>query len=81
MVKFMVDSMAKCGCPIRNPSQYFLVRQCEEKVGGGFDPHAANTKDQAGGVVLCSNHIRDYEHAGIRIQSTGLHVRQTLIHS
>ena len=67
MVKFMVDSLEKCGCPIRNPSQYFLVRHCEENVGGGFDPAAASTEGQAGGVVLCQNHIRDAEHAGAAV--------------
>jgi len=68
MVKFMVESMKKCGCPIQDPSKYFLVRHCEENVGGGFDPVAADTKEQVGGVVLCQNHIRDAEHAGSTIE-------------
>ena len=59
MVKFMLEHMAKCGCPVGD--NYFTVRNCDEKVGGGFDAH----EEPHGGIVLCENHIKNYKHAGV----------------
>ena len=55
----MVEHMEKRGCKVED-KDFFLVRHCDEKVGGGFDESAS----KHGGVVLCQNHIRDYQHAG-----------------
>jgi hypothetical protein len=59
-VKFMLDNMEKCGCPV-DKKTFFDVRHCDESVGGGFDPEAS----KQGGIVLCQNHIRSYNHAGL----------------
>ena len=58
-VKFMIDNMHKRGCRV-DEKDFFVVRHCDEKVGGGFDESAS----KHGGVVLCQNHIRDYNHTG-----------------
>lgn len=55
----MMGHMEKAGCPV-DPKEFFVVRHCAENVGGGFDAEAS----KQGGIVLCQNHIRDYEHAG-----------------
>jgi len=55
----MVDNMEKRGCKV-DAKDFFVVRHCDEKVGGGFDESAS----KHGGVVLCQNHIRDYQHTG-----------------
>ncbi len=79
MVKFMIESMAKCGCPIEDPTKYFAVRHCDENVGGGFDPAAADSQEPSGGVVLCQNHIRDYVHAGhFRVAAERYHLNYIL---
>jgi hypothetical protein len=58
-VKFMMDNMEKRGCKVQD-KDFFVVRHCDEKVGGGFDESAS----KHGGVVLCQNHIRDFQHTG-----------------
>lgn len=58
-VKFMLQHMDKCGCKVDN-EKFFVVRHCDENVGGGFDEQAS----KHGGVVLCSNHLRDFKHTG-----------------
>eukprot|EP00292_Cryptomonas_paramecium_P021834 CAMPEP_0113709196 /NCGR_PEP_ID=MMETSP0038_2-20120614/29430_1 /TAXON_ID=2898 /ORGANISM="Cryptomonas paramecium" /LENGTH=162 /DNA_ID=CAMNT_0000635041 /DNA_START=69 /DNA_END=557 /DNA_ORIENTATION=+ /assembly_acc=CAM_ASM_000170 len=68
-----MQHLEKCGCPIQNPNTYFLVRHCEENVGGGFDPVAANSKDKAGGVVLCQNHLRNLEHTELTLTHELIH--------
>ena len=55
----MMENMEKCGCPV-DSKDFFVVRHCDENVGGGFDAEAS----KQGGIVLCQNHIRDYSHAG-----------------
>lgn len=55
----MVEHMEKRGCKVED-KDFFVVRHCDEKVGGGFDESAS----KHGGVVLCQNHIRDYQHTG-----------------
>eukprot|EP00285_Hemiselmis_virescens_P013436 CAMPEP_0173387270 /NCGR_PEP_ID=MMETSP1356-20130122/9788_1 /TAXON_ID=77927 ORGANISM="Hemiselmis virescens, Strain PCC157" /NCGR_SAMPLE_ID=MMETSP1356 /ASSEMBLY_ACC=CAM_ASM_000847 /LENGTH=192 /DNA_ID=CAMNT_0014343807 /DNA_START=37 /DNA_END=615 /DNA_ORIENTATION=+ len=57
IVKFMMEHMGKCGCPVDD--SYFTVRHCDESVGGGFDA----LQEPHGGIVLCQNHVRDYKHA------------------
>lgn len=52
--------MEKRGCKIQSEKDFFVVRHCDEKVGGGFDESAS----KHGGVVLCQNHIRDFQHTG-----------------
>ena len=58
-VKFMMDNMEKRGCTVQE-KDFFVVRHCDEKVGGGFDESAS----KHGGVILCQNHIRDFQHTG-----------------
>ena len=61
-VKFMVDNLEKRGCKVTSPNNdFFVVRHCDEQVGGGFDESAS----KHGGVVLCQNHIRDFSHTGV----------------
>ena len=55
--------MEKRGCKIQSEKDFFVVRHCDEKVGGGFDESAS----KHGGVVLCQNHIRDFQHTGARM--------------
>jgi len=59
IVKFMVDHLEKRGCKV-SEKDFFVVRHCDEHVGGGFDESAS----KHGGVVLCQNHIRDFQHTG-----------------
>lgn len=58
MVKFMMEHLKKAGCPVDD--KYFTVRHCDEAVGGGFDAG----EEPHGGIVLCHNHVMDYNHAG-----------------
>jgi len=60
IVKFMVDNLEKRGCKVPE-KDFFVVRHCDERVGGGFDESAS----KHGGVVLCQNHIRDFQHTGL----------------
>jgi len=72
-VKFMMDNMEKRGCKVQE-KDFFVVRHCDEKVGGGFDESAS----KHGGVVLCQNHIRDFQHTG---SSVGFEHLQQLVHN
>ena len=47
MVKFLLEALAKAGCPVKR--EFFEVQYCSQAVLGGFRP------DQ--GVVLCHNNL------------------------
>ncbi|KAJ1473661.1 peptidase M76 [Baffinella frigidus] len=64
----MMGHMEKAGCPV-DPKEFFVVRHCAENVGGGFDAEAS----KQGGIVLCQNHIRDYEHAELTLTHELIH--------
>ncbi|EKX39502.1 hypothetical protein GUITHDRAFT_154436 [Guillardia theta CCMP2712] len=66
-VKFMMEHMAKRGCPV--DESFFVVRHCDEKVGGGFDESAS----RQGGVVLCENHLRNYAHTEMTMTHELIH--------